>query len=155
MKCSLVCLPLDVLTRVGVTLSSALIVFFSRYSLEELLYWLVSKHWGKFCMCYWFGKFEAIFMSEILMEKLAYVGSCLHAGDARAWANEIQPPQCLTLANQEAIVVTGNDVGQCWTQMIREVSCQLGPMEGQLWTRTSLIIYRPPRGGSLPTKGSV
>ena len=104
-------------------------------------------------MCYCFGKFEAIFMSETLMEKLAYVGSCPHAGDTRVWANEIQPPQCLPLATQEAIVVTGNDVGQCWTQMIREVSCQLGPMEGQLWTRTSLIIYRPPRGTSLPKKG--
>ena len=120
-----------------------------------------TPHWAmqnggqgwKFCMCYCFGKFEAIFMSETLMEKLAYVGSCPHAGDTRVWANEIQPPQCLTLATQEAIVVTGNDVGQCWTQMIREVSCQLGPMEGQLWTRTSLIIYRPLRGASLPTKG--
>ena len=103
-------------------------------------------------MCYCCGKFEAIFMSETLMEKLAYVGSCPRAGDTRVWAHEIQPPQCLTFANQEAIVVTGNDVGQCWTQMIREVSCQLGPMEGQLWTRTSLIIHRPPRGASLPTK---
>ena len=98
-------------------------------------------------------KFETIFMLETLMEELAYVGLCLNAGqtvaltnETVALTNEAQPPQCLILTNQETIVVKGKDVGhKCgWA-----VFCQRGPMEGQFWT--SLIIYRPPQGHSLPT----
>ena len=59
-------------------------------------------------------KFETIFMLETLMEELAYVGLCLNAGKTVALTNEAQPPQCLILTNQEAIVVKGKDVGHKW-----------------------------------------
>ena len=60
------------------------------------------------------SKFEAIFMLETLMEELAYVGLCLNAGKTVALTNEAQPPQCLILTNEDAIVVKGNDVGHKW-----------------------------------------
>ena len=59
-------------------------------------------------------KFETIFMLETLMEELAYVGLCLNAGKTVVLTNEAQPPQCLILTNQDAIVVKGNDVGHKW-----------------------------------------
>ena len=48
------------------------------------------------------------------MEELAYVGLCLNAGKTVVLTNEAQPPQCLILTNQDAIVVKGNDVGHKW-----------------------------------------
>ena len=60
------------------------------------------------------SKFEAIFMLETLMEELAYVGLCLNAGKTVVLTNEAQPPQCLILTNQDAIVVKGNDLGHKW-----------------------------------------
>ena len=53
-------------------------------------------------------------MLETLTEELAYVGLCLNAGKTVALTNEAQPPQCLILTNQEAIVVEGKDVGHKW-----------------------------------------
>ena len=51
---------------------------------------------------------------KTLMEELAYVGLCLNAGKTVVWSNEAQPPQCLILTNEDAIVVKGNDVGHKW-----------------------------------------
>ena len=59
-------------------------------------------------------KAEAIFMLETLMEELACVGLCLNASKTVVLTNEAQPPSCLILTNQEAIVVKANNVGHKW-----------------------------------------
>ena len=91
-------------------------------------------------------KAEAIFMLETLMEELACVGLCLNASKTVVLTNEAQPPSCLILTNQEAIVCESQ---QCRTQMVGVYSVSWRRWEVQLWT--SPFIYKRPQGRSLPT----
>ena len=77
------------------------------------------------------SKLEALSTLEILMAELAYVGLCLSAGTTPLSTNEVEP----------------RTRQRCWTNGWAAF-CQLGPMDGQFWTR--LIMYRPPQGQSLP-----